>query len=137
MADRAPRLETYKPRHHRGWRRERDRRRLIAGVSLEGMLAVIPSMPRPALARLVQQAIDRMDDLDGDPDLGPNGDELDGSMGEDDFHPQNADWRGYAGCPVADPAEDDTVDRCLASDDGCAPMWINGVRYWGYEREPE
>merc|ERR1739841_397843 len=117
MADRAPRLETYKPRHHRGWRRNRDRRRWAAGGSLEGMLAVIPSMPRPALARLVQQAIDRMDDLDGDPDLGPDGDELDGSMGEDDFHPQNANWLGYAGCPVADPEEDDTVDRCLAGDD--------------------
>ncbi|WP_380789365.1 hypothetical protein [Sphingobium xenophagum] len=137
MADRAPRLETYKPRHHRGWRRNRDRRRWAAGGSLEGMLAVIPSMPRPALARLVQQAIDRMDDLDGDPDLGPDGDELDGSMGEDDFHPQNANWLGYAGCPVADPEEDDTVDRCLAGDDGCAPIRISDVRYWGYEREPE
>tara|TARA_R110000868_G_scaffold305573_7_gene566624 strand:- start:9712 stop:10125 length:414 start_codon:yes stop_codon:yes gene_type:complete len=137
MASSASHVTRHRLRHDQPWRRKRDRRRAAPIGSFEGMLAVIPSLPRQSLARLVQQAIDRMDDLDGDPDLGPDGDELDGSMGEDDFHPQNADWRGYAGCPVADPEEDDTVDRCLAGDDGCAPIGIHGVRYWGYEREPE
>jgi len=32
-------------------------------------LSVIPSLPRPLLARLVERAIDRMDALDGDADL--------------------------------------------------------------------
>lgn len=137
MASHAARVDGYKPRHYRGWRRNRDRRRWVAGGSLEGILAAIPPMPRPALARLVQQAIDRMDDLDGDPDLGPNGDELDGSMGEDDFHPQNANWLGYAGCPIADPEEDDSVDRCMAGDDGCASVFLYGRQHWGYDSEVE
>jgi hypothetical protein len=75
------------------------------------MLAVIPSMPRPALARLVQQAIDRMDDLDGDPDFEPCGDELDSSNAEDEALALSAmqfrlDHHEGAGCPVADPGGD-------------------------------
>lgn len=137
MASRATRITRPRPRHDQAWRRTRDRRRTMPAGSFEGMLAIIPSLPRQSLARLVQQAIDRIDDLDGDPDLGPNGDELDGSLAEDDFHPQNADWLGYAGCPISDPGEDDSDDRCDVGDDGCAPVWIDGVRFWGYEREPE
>lgn len=115
MASRAARIDGYKPRHYRGWRRNRDRRRWTAGGSLEGMLAVIPSLPRPALARLVQHAIDRMDDIDGDPDLELNGDEADGSMGEDDFHDQSADWEGFPGCPISDPGEDDEFAAIVGS----------------------
>jgi hypothetical protein len=33
------------------------------------MLAAIPSLPRAELARLTMRMIDRMDDIDGDPDL--------------------------------------------------------------------
>lgn len=111
MADRAPRLETYKPRHHRGWRRNRDRRRWVVRCSLEVMLAAIPSMPRPALARIVQQAIDRMDDLDGDPDLEPSGDEMDGNNAEDAELALSAmqlrlDQQRGPGCSVADPGGD-------------------------------
>ena len=36
---------------------------------LDVLLAAIPSLPRPVLARLVQQAIDRLDALDPDPEL--------------------------------------------------------------------
>lgn len=32
------------------------------------MLAAIPSLPRPVLATLTERMIDRMDELDGDPD---------------------------------------------------------------------
>lgn len=32
------------------------------------LLSAIPSLPRPALARLVDRAIEQMDDDDGDPD---------------------------------------------------------------------
>lgn len=132
MGSRTASINRYKPRHHRGWRRARDRRRWVAGGSLEGMLAVIPSLPRPALSRLVHRAIDRIDEIDGDPDLEANDDELDGSMGEDEFCVHNANWRRHPGCPIADPPEDDTEDRCEAGDDGCSPFWLNGVRLWGY-----
>ena len=36
---------------------------------LATLLAAIPSLPRPLLSRLVQQMIDRLDDMDGDCDL--------------------------------------------------------------------
>lgn len=111
MARSASRVTRHRPHRDRPWRRNRDRRRWIAGGSLEGMLAVIPSMPRPALARLVQRAIDRMDDLDSDPDLEANGDELDGGKGEDEVLVLSAmqlrlDRHQGAGCPVADPGGD-------------------------------
>lgn len=44
--------------------------RVPAGAPpLDVMLSVIPSLPRPILARLTARMIDRMDELDGDPDL--------------------------------------------------------------------
>ena len=61
---------------------------------------------RREVEALVSAAIDLLDRADGDPDLGPNGDELDGSMGEDDFSDHNAPLHLLgAGCPVADPGE--------------------------------
>jgi hypothetical protein len=48
---------------HRAWSRQDTR----APVSI--MLAAIPSLPRAELARLTMRMIDRMDDIDGDPDL--------------------------------------------------------------------
>ena len=48
---------------YRAWSRQDNR----APVSL--MLAAIPSLPRAELARLTMRMIDRMDDIDGDPDL--------------------------------------------------------------------
>jgi len=65
-------------------------------------LSLIPSLPRAHLERLVQQIIDRLDDMDGDTDVEANGDERDGHGGEDDFHEQG--WDG-PGCPVSDPGE--------------------------------
>ncbi|MBI0475742.1 hypothetical protein D9601_10300 [Sphingomonas sp. MA1305] len=43
-------------------------------ITAEQMLAAIPSLPRPTLARLVDHMIDRLDELDGDPDDEDNGD---------------------------------------------------------------
>lgn len=79
------------PRRYRA-----DMRRTAHGPHLEALLTVIPSLPRPALARLVQKAIDRMDDIDADPDR-----------------------------------EDDDADHCLAGDDGCGAIVIDGRTYWG------
>lgn len=36
---------------------------------LDLLLASVPSLPRAILARLTARMIDRMDDIDGDPDL--------------------------------------------------------------------
>ncbi|KQN19451.1 hypothetical protein ASE86_13350 [Sphingomonas sp. Leaf33] len=38
------------------------------------LLSAIPSLPRPALDRLVDRAIEHMDDDDGDPDIEPEED---------------------------------------------------------------
>lgn len=83
--------------------------------TLDAMLTALPSWPRPVLTRLVARMIERLDELDGDPDVELNGDELDGSMAEDDFHHQHANWLGYPGDP--DDAEDDLEDCCAAGDD--------------------
>jgi hypothetical protein len=55
-------------------------------ASLDVLLSSIPSFPRPVLSRLTARLIDRLDELDGDPDLEPepiepNGDEDDFSQG--------------------------------------------------------
>jgi hypothetical protein len=66
-------------------------------------LSAIPSLPRPILERLAQSIIDRLDDMDGDNDLEPNGDEQDGNRCEDDEMHHYGD---SSGCPIADPPED-------------------------------
>lgn len=72
-------------------------------LPLDVLLSSIPSLPR--------RAIDRLDELDGDVDVEANGDELDGSLGEDDFHAQPwTVWTG-PGCPVSDPGEHDDHDE--------------------------
>jgi hypothetical protein len=71
------------------------------------LLAAIPSLPRAELARLTDRLIERMDELDGDPDVELNGDEADGSgCSEDEFYPQ-ANWQLHPGCPISDPGEDE------------------------------
>jgi hypothetical protein len=53
------------------WRRHRirawSRRNSIAGTG--SLFAAIPVLPRAELARLTERMIDRMDQIDGDPDL--------------------------------------------------------------------
>ncbi len=88
------------PRHAARCRYRAYRRRAAHGPHLEALLTVLPSLPRPALARLVQKAIDRMDDMDTDPDR-----------------------------------EDDDSDHCLAGDDGCGAIVIDGRTYWGSDTE--
>lgn len=60
------------PRHRRRlWPRSND----IAAASV--LMSAIPSLPRSMLARLTERLINRLDDLDGDPDVELNGDEMD------------------------------------------------------------
>jgi hypothetical protein len=56
----------------RPWRRRQARRawaRQDTRAPVSIMLTAIPSLPRAELARLTMRMIDRMDDIDGDPDL--------------------------------------------------------------------
>lgn len=70
---------------------------------VESMLAV-----QHITGKIAAAMVDRLDDIDGDADLEPepdeaNGDERDGSMGEDDFCIHNTGGDYAAGCPIADP----------------------------------
>jgi len=58
-------------RHGRPWARSRRRAWLRPNdvASSTRLFAAIPSLPRAELARLTMRMIDRMDDIDGDPDL--------------------------------------------------------------------
>ncbi|WP_203309625.1 hypothetical protein [Sphingomonas beigongshangi] len=67
-------------------------------ISAEQMLAAIPSLPRPTLARLVDQMIDRLDELDGDADYEDNGD----AEPIDEREPDE-EFGLIAGSPVAAP----------------------------------
>ena len=53
-------------------------------------------------ARFLPSLVERLDLIDGDPDIEANGDELDGSGGEDDFTPQGSGFDG-PGCALSDP----------------------------------
>lgn len=63
----------------------------------------IPMLSRNDLEALTERLIDYLDDMDGDTDLSPNGDELDGSLGEDDFCGHNGNVLAFPGCPLSDP----------------------------------
>lgn len=102
MASKAPKAPVYRRRHdRRAWLPGHDRRRQQPAPTVTALLTVIPSLPRAELSRLVHRMIDRMDDIDGNPDQ-----------------------------------EDDGADQCLAGDDGCGAIIIDGRTYWGSDVEP-
>lgn len=69
-----------------------------------GAGAIVVFDTRESIEEAVAALIERLDAIDGDPDLEPNGDELDGSLSEEDFYDRQDPW-GAAGCPVGDPGE--------------------------------
>lgn len=71
-------------------------------VPLDVLLSAIPSLPRPLLSRLTARMIERLDEIDGDPDLEPAGDEEDGNGVEDEPCAWFVSPRG-PGCPFSDP----------------------------------
>ncbi len=61
-------------------------------------------LSRHELAALTERLIEALDSMEGDHDLEPNGDELDGSTAEDDYGAStNMHIWGHADCPIADP----------------------------------
>ena len=113
--DPAPRTAPWRRTRRRPWAQPGD----LDAASF--LFAAIPSLPRAELERLAERVIETMDDLDGDPDVEANGDELDGSMGEDDFHQHGADTLGLPGNP--DEAEDDDPAGGAADDQGEPEEW--------------
>ena len=63
---------------------------------------VLSRFDREQLSGFITVALDLLDLAEGDSDIEANGDELDGTAGEDDFYP-HSNWQGSPGCPVADP----------------------------------
>ncbi|HXG70346.1 MAG TPA: hypothetical protein VNJ04_06990 [Gemmatimonadaceae bacterium] len=68
---------------------------------------ILSAFSRDQLEGFIAVALDLLDLADGDPDFQQaDGDELDFNAAEDDFC-DHSGWKCEAGCPVADPDEDD------------------------------
>lgn len=79
----------------------------VEALPLDILLSSIPSLPRVALDRLVERAIEQMDEQDGDPDFEANGDEQDTGNAEDEPFAGIPWGMGGPGCPITDPGEDE------------------------------
>ncbi len=89
---------------------------------LDVVLSAIPSLPRALLARLVERAIECLDEMDGDPDL--EDDDPAGQADEDGINTgipivveQGLSLHG-PGCPWSDPREEDCRDLLRPTYDG-------------------
>ena len=111
---------------------------------LDVALSIIPSLPRPVLARLVTRAIEQLDELDGDPDLedddpdtsvedDPEGFDPEEDMGAEDML---EDARGGDVCedtrPIADPQAYREHRRRLQRE-RCCPLRRVRVASYGYQ----
>ena len=82
-------------------------------ASLDAALAMLPSMPRPVLSRLVTRMIERLDQIDGDPEVEEDNEDCGHDDGEPDYrrpHWRVRKWAG-PGCIISDSdygAEDDS-----------------------------
>ena len=65
-------------------RTEQGSRSIGSHLPLNVALSVLPTLPRPLLARLVAHAIDRLNEIDGDVDLEPEATEQDDEPEIDD-----------------------------------------------------
>jgi hypothetical protein len=72
---------------------------------LEALLSSLPSLPRPILARITARMIERLDEMDGDPDLEANDDDCGSDEGEPDFRRRRRHRRNERGpgCAISDP----------------------------------
>ena len=77
-------------------------------LPIDVLLSAIPSLPRVSLDRLVERAIEQMDEQDGDPDFEWSGDELDTGNAEDEVFAGTPWGMGGPGCPITDPAWNDS-----------------------------
>ena len=81
-------------------RTEQGGRAIGSHLPLNVELAIVPTLPRPILSRLVARAIERLDELDGDADLEPDvteqddEPEVDDDLEEDDHGGGNVEDEG-------------------------------------------
>lgn len=71
----------------------------------KSLAVLFARLNRDDLEEIAEVAIAQLDVRDGDVDVEVNGDELDGTAGEDDFYP-HGNWMAEPGCPVSDPGGD-------------------------------
>lgn len=69
----------------------------------QDMVQILDRYNRATLAAFAELAINRLDELDGDPDVELNGDETDHDRAEDCFTIGPNDHAYGSGCPIADP----------------------------------
>lgn len=109
-------------------------------VPMPAVTRILSQFDREKLGAAIEVMIALLDLTDVDSDTEANGDELDGSLAEDDFQDQNADWNGLPGCPLSDPGEDDDSDYCTAADDR-GTSWRGGApgfaQRYGYDDDDE
>jgi hypothetical protein len=72
-------------------------------ASFDAALAMLPSLPRPLLSRLVTRMIQRLDEIDGDPDC--DEDDAEDAFGFSGLAQRIAAESG-PGCPIADVGEE-------------------------------
>ncbi len=111
MASRAPKPLPYRPRHRRTWLRRHDRRRVQPVPTVAAMLTAFPVLRRTELERIAHRAIDRMDEIDGDPDLEWGGDEFDTGNSEDEQLTGHALVPAGPGCLISDAGGGNVEDE--------------------------
>lgn len=62
---------------------------------LDTLLAVLPTLPRPLLARVAARLIDRLDEIDGDPDMEEDNEDRGIDTGEPDYRPPPSHMRTH------------------------------------------
>ena len=100
----------------------------ISGVAsalpLDAALTILPSLPRPVLSRLVARMIDRLDEIDGDPEIEEDNEDCGHDEGEPDYrrpHWRLRKWAG-PGCNISD-CDYGSEDEGEADEGRCIPAY--------------
>lgn len=111
-------------RLRRQWSRRDD------AASVAQLLTMIPSLPRAELSRLTERLIDRMDEIDGDPDLEPETDVDDAH--DDGCGPVHKHGRIFWGAAEDDPGRN--YIPIYESDQSAGPL-KDRFGGWRYNQE--
>jgi hypothetical protein len=91
-----------------------------SALPLDAALAILPSLPRPVLSRLVTRMIERLDEIDGDAEGEEDNEDCGHDEGEPDYrrpHWRLRKWAG-PGCRISD--EDHGAEEIGEPEDGIA-----------------
>lgn len=80
-------------------------RTMILNAEAAKIASIMARFDRRKLETFLEAGVELLDAIEGDHDLEPNGDELDGAIGEDDplFHDEHPLAGNGPGCDIADP----------------------------------